>query len=80
MIVMVVAEGIACLGFRDEWVCVRRWTIFFFQSRSTIDDSTQFLSFRNSVEFWGFSQALRERLTVKKIKSLCSDTKVDIRQ
>jgi hypothetical protein len=52
--------------------------MIFSLSRSTFDDdSTQFLGFIYCVEFWGFSQALIDRLIVRTIKKLGSDIKVE---
>jgi hypothetical protein len=62
------------------WVCVRRWTIFFFSKSIVHDNSTKFLSFENCVEFWGFTQVLRDWLTARTIKSMCCNTNVDVKK
>jgi hypothetical protein len=49
----------------------------FFSKSIVHDDSIKFLSFENCVEFWGFTQVLRDWLIVRTIKSMCYNTKVD---
>ena len=50
---------------------------YFFFKLIVHDNSTKFLSFENCVEFWGFTQFLRDWLTARTIKSMCHNTKVD---